>query len=172
MEILLQEPRTLESGCSAPEKWPLLKRTSLVPQKHGRSGLPSPSGIFGWSGPGLTGRKAKELFYLLALLVGSQRNATCHLSMKCSQWVYQTGVWHPKMFVSRLIYPQFLPIYCIDRHLQYPRVFLNLIRINWGKTLSTLHHIYRGIVLKWFSRRYIYIYVSWNSGGNSKFLYM
>lgn len=44
-------------------------------------------GVFGWSGPGLTGRKAKELFYLLALLLCSLRNVICHLSMKCSQWV-------------------------------------------------------------------------------------
>lgn len=37
METLLQEPRTLESSCSAHEKWPPLKRTSLVPQPRGKS---------------------------------------------------------------------------------------------------------------------------------------
>lgn len=48
----------------------------------------------------------------------------------------------PNVYISRLIYPQFLPSYYVDRHLQHPGIFLNLIWIIGGGGLSAFHDTY------------------------------
>lgn len=63
---------TLESSCSAHEKWPLLEDKSSTAAAWQVRGSPSTPWRC-WSGPGLTGRQVKELFtFSLAALFSKE----------------------------------------------------------------------------------------------------
>lgn len=125
----LQDHRTLESGCCANEWWLFFTQPGQGANVAGwyvRGSTSSKSchHLLAWSRA--TTWKAKEYLWGHRILLQDAALPSCFavlfskitspkhgqlaiLSMQCLQWEYQACVWHPKMFVSRLIYTQFSP---------------------------------------------------------------